>query len=137
MGSGKQFDPILECPLGAILIDGGLAALGDKGVQVEHGLHVEQLHRSFKHTAIISDRDFIQRQVVLEGALRLSYDHSAAVRRKASYDEVFGKEDGHLYELPMHLLHCLRTVLREGVLQGIWNVLVKGVNRTLTLANTP
>lgn len=107
MGSRKQLDSIFKCPLGAVLVDGGPAALSGEGVQVEHGLHIEQLDRSFKHTAIVSNGDFIERQVVLEGALRLINEHSAAVRRKTSNDEIFGKVDGQLYELPMHLLDCL------------------------------
>lgn len=125
LGSRKQFDPIFEGPLGAILIDG---ALGGEAVQVEHGLYIEQLHRSFKHAPIISNRDLIERQVVLEGALRVSDDHSAAVSRKTSYYEIFGKVDRQLYELLMHFLHCLRTVLCERVLERKWNVLVKGVD---------
>lgn len=52
--------------------------LAGKGIKIEHGLHVEQLHRSFQRIPIVRDGDFIEGKVVLEGVVLLIGQDSAA-----------------------------------------------------------
>jgi hypothetical protein len=51
--------------LRAVLVDDGFAALCGEGIEIEHGLDIEELHGSFKHASIISYGNFIERKVIL------------------------------------------------------------------------
>lgn len=111
--------------------------LAEERIKVVHGLHVEELNRTFKHASIVSNMYIRKVEVIFENAFGLIDDNSTALRVEGCYDAVLGQMYGQLNELSVHFLDCLVRVLRERIFHGMRHVLIHQHYVVAVLFSTP
>ena len=114
---GRDPVPLLERSLRRGIFEGSIERALAKGIEIVHGLQVEQLDGPLEHADIGGDDDFVEREKVLDEGFLFIDDDSAALRTEGGQDAVFGQVDGQLYELLVELPNGLAAVLHERVLK--------------------
>ena len=140
---GKQLHPIFESPLRSILIDRRIQILthifllGKQGIQIVHGLDIEQLDGPFKRIAVVGEGDILQGQIIFNSAALLLDEDSAALRVESSHYPVFGKIYRQLNKLLVEVLDGLIGIFVERIFERVGHVLVHESNGAVLLLRGP